>query len=82
MRGRYQGGGRDCNHALWRRSPFEYPRGMSDRTEPASGAWRQFATFAWQHKFVWIIPLVIVLLLIALLLFANYSSAPFHYTVM
>ncbi len=37
--------------------------------------------FAWQNKVWWIVPLVLVLLLLAFLVFAGQSAAPFVYTL-
>ena len=40
-----------------------------------------FLGFAWHHKAWWIVPLVIVLLLMALLIFLGEATAPFIYTL-
>ncbi|OQA27011.1 MAG: hypothetical protein BWY59_01197 [Verrucomicrobia bacterium ADurb.Bin345] len=43
---------------------------------------REFGEFAWQNKAWWIVPMVLVLLLLALLVFAGQSAAPaFIYTL-
>ena len=42
---------------------------------------KSFAGFAWQNKIWWIVPLVIVLLLMALLIFLGEATAPFIYTL-
>jgi len=41
----------------------------------------EFAAFAWQKKAWWIVPVVLVLLLMGLLIFAGQASAPFIYTL-
>ena len=41
----------------------------------------EFFGFAWQNKAWWIIPVVLVLLLLAFLIFAGQTSAPFIYTL-
>ena len=42
---------------------------------------REFFGFAWQNKAWWIVPIVLVLLLMVLLIFAGQSTAPFIYTL-
>lgn len=42
---------------------------------------KEFGVFAWQNKAWWIVPVVLVLLLVALLVFAGQSAAPFIYTL-
>ena len=42
---------------------------------------KDFGGFAWQNKAWWIVPLVVVLLLMALLIFMGEVSAPFIYTL-
>lgn len=42
---------------------------------------KEFLGFAWQNKAWWIIPIVLVLLLLAFLIFAGQSAAPFIYTL-
>ena len=42
---------------------------------------REVGEFAWQNKVWWIVPMVIVLLAMALLVFVGQSSAPFVYTL-
>lgn len=42
---------------------------------------REFFAFAWHNKAWWIIPMIIVLLLLAVLIFVGQSSAPFIYTL-
>ena len=42
---------------------------------------REFILFARQNKVYWIVPLVLVLALMALLILAGQSSAPFIYTL-
>ncbi|MBN2449120.1 MAG: hypothetical protein JXR77_01955 [Lentisphaeria bacterium] len=37
--------------------------------------------FAWQNKAWWIVPVVVLLLLLGLLVFAGQSVAPFIYTL-
>jgi len=37
--------------------------------------------FAWHNKVWWIVPMLVVLLLMALLVFAGQSAAPFIYTL-
>ena len=39
------------------------------------------ARFAWENKIWWIIPMVLVLLLLGLLIFAGQAAAPFIYTL-
>ena len=41
----------------------------------------QVGEFAWRNKAWWIVPMVLVLLLLALLVFAGQSTAPFLYTL-
>lgn len=59
---------------------------MSEAAPPeltkGRGFARELAAFAWQHKLVWLLPVILFLLLLLALTFANYSEAPFHYTVM
>jgi len=40
---------------------------------------RQFTEFAWQNKLWWMIPVVLALLLMALLVAATQTAAPFIY---
>jgi hypothetical protein len=40
---------------------------------------REFGEFAWHNKAWWIIPIVLVLLLVAVLIVAGQSTAPFIY---
>lgn len=42
---------------------------------------KEFTGFAWQNKAWWILPVVIVLLLLSVLIFAGSSAAPFIYTL-
>ena len=42
---------------------------------------KEFLGFAWQNKAWWIIPMILVLLLLALLIFVGQSTAPFIYTL-
>ena len=42
---------------------------------------KDFLGFAWQNKAWWIIPVVVVMLLLAFLIFAGQSTAPFIYTL-
>ena len=42
---------------------------------------KEFGGFAWQNKAWWIVPMVLVLLLLGLLIFAGQSTAPFIYTL-
>ncbi len=42
---------------------------------------REVWAFAWQNKAWWLVPLVLVLLLMALLIFAGQGVAPFIYTL-
>ena len=42
---------------------------------------KEFFKFAWQNKAWWIIPMLIVLLLIAVLVFVGQGSVPFLYTL-
>lgn len=42
---------------------------------------KEFAGFAWHNKAWWIVPIVVVLLLMALLIFAGQTTAPFIYTL-
>ena len=42
---------------------------------------KEVGEFAWQNKAWWIVPMVIVLLLLAFLVFAGQSAAPFIYTL-
>lgn len=41
----------------------------------------EFGQFAWHNKAWWIVPIVLVFLLLAALLFIGQSSAPFIYTL-
>lgn len=41
----------------------------------------EFFAFAWHNKAWWIIPVILVFLLLAALLFVGQSSAPFIYTL-
>ena len=41
----------------------------------------EFFVFAWHNKAWWIIPIILVLLLLAALLFMGQSAAPFIYTL-
>jgi len=41
----------------------------------------EFGEFAWKNKAWWIVPMVLVLLLLALLVFVGQSAAPFIYTL-
>lgn len=41
----------------------------------------EFFQFAWHNKAWWIIPMILVLLLLALLIFVGQTSAPFIYTL-
>jgi len=42
---------------------------------------KEFGEFAWHNKAWWIIPVVLVLLLLAFLVVAGQSAAPFIYTL-
>lgn len=42
---------------------------------------RELRAFAWQYRWYWLTPIVLVVLLIGALALSNYSVAPFHYTV-
>jgi hypothetical protein len=42
---------------------------------------KEFGEFAWQNKAWWIVPIVLVLLLLAGLVFVGTSAAPFIYTL-
>ena len=42
---------------------------------------REFILFARQNKVYWIVPLVLILALMALLILAGQSTAPFIYTL-
>ena len=42
---------------------------------------KEFLGFAWHNKAWWIIPLVVVLLLMAALIFLGQTTAPFIYTL-
>ena len=42
---------------------------------------KEFTQFAWHHKAWWIVPIVLVLLLLALLIFTSGATAPFIYTL-
>lgn len=39
------------------------------------------AVFAWQNKIWWLVPMVLVLLLLGVLIFAGQTVAPFIYTL-
>ena len=41
----------------------------------------EFLGFAWQNKVWWIVPLILVLFLLALLIFAGETTVPFIYTL-
>ena len=46
------------------------------------GRWiGEFFAFAWHNKAWWIVPVVLVLLLLSVLIFAGSSAAPFIYTL-
>ena len=40
-----------------------------------------FFIFAWQNKAWWIVPIILVLMLLALLIFVGEGFAPFIYTL-
>ena len=42
---------------------------------------KEFGEFAWHNKAWWIVPIVIMLLLLSVLIFAGSSAAPFIYTL-
>lgn len=42
---------------------------------------KEFGEFAWHNKAWWIVPIVLVLLLVALLIVASQTAAPFIYTL-
>lgn len=42
---------------------------------------KEVGEFAWHNKAWWIVPIVLVMLLLALLVFAGQSAAPFIYTL-
>ena len=42
---------------------------------------KDFFGFAWHHKAWWIVPIVVVMLLLALFIFAGQTVAPFIYTL-
>jgi len=42
---------------------------------------KEFWSYALEHKAWWIFPLIIILLLMALLIFAGSATAPFIYTL-
>ena len=42
---------------------------------------KEFGEFAWHNKAWWIVPVVLVLLLLSVLIFAGSSAAPFIYTL-
>jgi hypothetical protein len=42
---------------------------------------KEFLGFAWHNKAWWIVPLVVVLLLMAALIFVGQTTAPFIYTL-
>ena len=42
---------------------------------------KEFGEFAWHNKAWWIVPIVLVLLLLSVLIFAGSSVAPFIYTL-
>jgi hypothetical protein len=58
------------------------PAGKTPPTSSESGLLRELAAFAWQYKIFWLAPIALVIAAILILLFFNYSFAPFHYTVM
>ena len=41
----------------------------------------ELGTFAWQNKAWWMIPIALVLLLLAALIFVGQTTAPFIYTL-
>lgn len=41
----------------------------------------EIGLFAWHNKAWWIVPLVLILLLMAVLIFMGQSAAPFIYTL-
>ena len=42
---------------------------------------KEFGEFAWQNKAWWIVPIVVILLLLSVLIFAGSTAAPFIYTL-
>jgi len=42
---------------------------------------KEVGEFAWHNKAWWIVPIVLVMLVLALLVFATQSAAPFIYTL-
>ncbi|MCX7590432.1 MAG: DUF5989 family protein [Kiritimatiellae bacterium] len=42
---------------------------------------KEAGQFAWHNKVWWIVPMLIVLLLLAFLIFAGQTAAPFIYTL-
>jgi uncharacterized integral membrane protein len=42
---------------------------------------RDLFGFAWENKAWWLIPMVLILLLLALLIFTTQTTAPFIYTL-
>ncbi len=42
---------------------------------------KEFGEFAWHNKAWWIVPIVLMLLLLSVLIFAGSSAAPFIYTL-
>jgi len=42
---------------------------------------KEFGEFAWHNKAWWIIPVVLILLLLAFLVVAGQTAAPFIYTL-
>ena len=42
---------------------------------------KEFGEFAWHNKAWWIVPVVLVLLLLSVLIFAGSTAAPFIYTL-
>ncbi len=42
---------------------------------------KEFGQFAWHNKAWWIIPIILVLLLLAAMIFVGQSAAPFIYTL-
>ncbi len=42
---------------------------------------KEFGVFAWSNKAWWIVPIVVMLLLIAFLVFTGQTTAPFIYTL-
>lgn len=42
---------------------------------------KEFGRFAWHNKAWWIVPMILVLLILALLVFTGQAAAPFIYTL-